>query len=62
MAQAAHRWAGASSIEGLPDVERVARTMEDLAEENRLEQAARIRADLRCISDQYQKVRGVAAS
>ncbi len=59
LARAAHRWAGASNVEGLPNVEEVARSIERSAKENRIDQAEQIRASLHWLRDQYRSSSGL---
>ena len=59
LARAAHRWAGASNVEGLPDVEHVARSVEKMATEKRTDQIDQIRADLQWMREQYRNSTGL---
>jgi CheY-like chemotaxis protein len=54
LADAAHKWVGASSIEGMPDIEEVAREVETLARARRTDQAAHIRRRLEWLKTQFQ--------
>jgi DNA-binding response OmpR family regulator len=56
LADAAHKWVGASSIEGMPDVEDTARELETLARAKRTDQCVHIRRRLRWIEGQFQAV------
>ncbi len=54
LADAAHKWVGASSIEGMPDIEEVAREVETLARARRIDQSAHIRRRLEWLKTQFQ--------
>jgi DNA-binding response OmpR family regulator len=53
LADTAHKWVGASSIEGLPDVEATAREIEVLARARRIDRADHIRDRLRWLEEQF---------
>jgi len=55
LARAAHRWVGASSIDGLPNVEEIARSLEILAM-NKTEQTGHVRETLSTIRSQFAQI------
>ncbi len=57
LSDAAHRWAGVSNLEGLPNVSALARTLEIAGKGKRFDQIGRIRKDLQRIRDQFEQSR-----
>lgn len=57
LADAAHRWVGASSIEGMPDIEAAAREIETLARAKRIDRGAYIRERLSWLGAQFEASR-----
>jgi two-component system cell cycle response regulator DivK len=55
LADAAHKWVGASSIEGMPDVENIAREVEMLARAKRTDQAPYLRQQLQWLQAQFRE-------